>query len=287
MLDFKYARGVLEGDRFLEELRLARELYAERHAAHERGDALISWWLGLALYEKNTRADRAAAEAEFLRALERNPTYTSSWYYIALARYTQQDLAGAYAALSTFAQSAPEELAGWLAADPAFTGPLLEGLVGWTLGGDPAAPGNAGAAFLCELLTQVFPEEPRHWNNLGLFLRDQGDLELRRPAAQRTLDAAALAALYERALAAYERALELDPANPNYLNDTAVVLHYNLQRDLARARSLYEAARDRASEELAREDLSKDLRELYEIALRDANDNLAKLARESESPPSR
>ena len=51
---------------------------------------------------------------------------------------------------------------------------------------------------------------------------------------------AQLGELWERILAAYERALELEPQNPNYLNDTAVVLHYYLIRDLDRARALYE-----------------------------------------------
>jgi hypothetical protein len=56
-----------------------------------------------------------------------------------------------------------------------------------------------------------------------------------------------------------------------------VILHYYLDRDLARAKEMYRKAAARAKEELAKPDLKPDLRELYETALRDSTNNLAKL----------
>jgi hypothetical protein len=89
----------------------------------------------------------------------------------------------------------------------------------------------------------------------------------------------AVAARAERALAAYRRALALSPDDPAYLNDTAVILHYYLERDWDEARALYLRACERAEAELARAELAPELRALYSTALRDARLNLAELAR--------
>jgi len=85
--------------------------------------------------------------------------------------------------------------------------------------------------------------------------------------------------LWRDAHAAYRHTLELEPDHPAYLNDTAVMLHYYLKRDWDEAQRLYERAVERATEELAREDLPLDLRAWYETALGDARTNLERLER--------
>jgi tetratricopeptide (TPR) repeat protein len=126
------------------------------------------------------------------------------------------------------------------------------------------------------MLTRAAPTQARYWNNLGLFLRDEGDA-LR--AAKTKADPAQLQKLWEAAYAAYSQTLELEPGNPNYLNDTAVMLHYYLKRDYDKALAMYEKAAKRAEEELARTDLSPEMRDVIKIAKRDSNNNIVKVKR--------
>jgi tetratricopeptide (TPR) repeat protein len=81
----------------------------------------------------------------------------------------------------------------------------------------------------------------------------------------------------EKAYELYSKALALEPENPAYLNDTAVMLHYYLDRELERAKEMYKQANARAKVLLERKDLKPDERELYKIAERDSRNNLAKL----------
>ena len=82
---------------------------------------------------------------------------------------------------------------------------------------------------------------------------------------------------FETALVDYEKALALEPEHPNYLNDTAVMLHYYLDRDLERAKALYTKAAERAQVLLDKKGISTGDRELYSTALRDSKNNLVKL----------
>lgn len=276
-VDFNYVRGAVESDLFLEAMRQARRTYKRRHEAHELGDALISWWLGYAQYALNTRADRALAESNFLEAVTRNDEFVASWYYIAKARSTQQNHAGTFNALMQYRRSDEAGLIASLESDRERNIWMLESLVGWCAGGrdDGGRADNVGAAQLCELIVALEPDVARHWNNLGLFRRDAGDALLtkrgdgRRDRRQE---------LWESAYTAYARALELEPDNPIYLNDAAVVLHYNLQRELDRALAMYERALELAQAKLEQEGLSLDDRRAYETVVRDAGDNQLKLS---------
>jgi tetratricopeptide (TPR) repeat protein len=211
----------------------------------------------------------------FQAALARAPEYVNSWYYTALARYHQQKFDEAVAALRKHFDANPEDLVRSIEAGGATSVAILDGLIGRC-----AEKGkNLDAAFLVELQVAIDPQNSRYWNNLGLFYRDEGDALDRRGKAEEKTKARGL---WEKALIAYERAHSIDPTDPNYMNDLAVVLDYNLNRELERARALYEKAAVRAEEELARKDLTPDMREVRKIALRDAKDNLGKLARKME-----
>ena len=85
--------------------------------------------------------------------------------------------------------------------------------------------------------------------------------------------------LYEASWSGYQRAIELTPAPPLYLNDGAVILHYYLEREFERAREMYKLARDKAQEALAGDNLNNEDRAGYKIALRvGRRKNTAKLS---------
>lgn len=241
-------------------------------------EATLRWWLGWVRYD---RKQYPGAEEAFRAALARNPQFVNSWFYVYKACYSQQKYPEAIAALRSFFEADADGLTAAVASAKELTLAEIEYLVGWCA--DPEKHEgralNLDAALLCEICTRVSPQEGRHWNNLGLFLRDHGD------ALKRTKpDAAGEDPLpfWERALAAYETALSIAPENPNYLNDTAVILHYNLERDLERALALYEKAYVNAQKELERKDLSPDDRAAIQIALRDSKNNLELLKKQLE-----
>ena len=154
-------------------------------------------------------------------------------------------------------------------------GPIVEHLIGVSA----KAGRNLVAGKLSEALAVAAPETSRFWNNAGLFYRDTGDSrKIRRNGDEAAKQARS--ALYERALLCYEKALDLEPENANYLNDTAVVLHYNLKRDLERAGDLYQRSLEMAERELARDDLDQETERVLKIARRDSLGNLKKLKRE-------
>lgn len=231
----------------------------------------LFWWLGYARFEA---ADWTGAEEAFALALERAPGAANAWFYVSLARQYRKDSEGALAALRTGWELDPAAI---VAAAGSAGGSLraFEQLIGWCAENER----NLDAALIAEMLAEAAPDEPRHWNNLGLFLRDEGErLELEASKEDAPApDPALLADLYQRAFVAYARALELSPDDPQLLNDTALMLHYHLKRDLDRARSMYERAIELARERLAAPDLPAGDRERFETALQDANTNLEDL----------
>jgi tetratricopeptide (TPR) repeat protein len=273
-VDFNQVRGALGAD-FEACMAEALAKFRARHGDDEPAAATLHWWYGFALFE-NAKAE--PSEAEFRRAVQLFPGYTNSWYYVFRARYAQQDYEQAIEALKTFWRLDQDGLVNALAADPDLNLRIVEYLIGWCANPEQHAGEalNADAALMSEVLTRVKPEQPRYWNNLGLFLRDQGDV-LR--MKDKDADPAELTKLWEGAYAAYSKTLELEPNNPNYLNDTAVMLHYYFKRDYERALAMYEKAAKAAEELLARKDLPADERAVIQIAKRDSNNNIAKVKR--------
>lgn len=248
-------------------------------ATHEATDPLyatLSWWLGLNAFES---AAWPECEAAFRRAVALWPGYANSWYYIFRAAFSQQKYSDALAALHKYEEAAPEGLVESLNGQKALNLQFIEYLVGWCADGakHSGRPLNLDAAFLSEVLTRIDPQVSRHWNNLGLFVRDHGDALRWSKAPEATKEV--LDGLWAKALAAYEHALELEPENPNYLNDTAVMFHYYLQRDYDKALSMYERAAVLADQLLARKDLPTEVREVVKIAQRDSKNNTTKLKR--------
>jgi len=256
-------RAALEG---------ARALRAEHGLADDAGAGTLLWWLGWARFNEG---EFAGSEEAFQASLALVPEYVNAWFYVGLARQYRKDSEGALAAMHAGWDADPSAM---VATASGAGGALraFEGLLAWCAEQEP--PRNLDAAFLAEMLAEAMPNEARHWNNLGLFLRDEGErLELaayrkKEPAP----DPALLADLYGRSFRAYQRALELNPDDPQLVNDTALMLHYHLDGDPADVEVLYRRALDRTDELLASE-LSEDDRARYTQSQEDIAFNLKAL----------
>jgi len=189
-----------------------------------------------------------------------------------LSRYHQRDFEGSIAALRRHFDLDPADLVASIGESQETNLRILDFLAGWLSDKDRFEE----AAIVSEIQTSVEPGSSRFWNNLGLFRRDAGEA-LRDSGRPEVAEEAR--ADFERSWKAYTKALELEPDNPAFLNDAAVILHYYLDREPERAKAMYEKAAERAAVELERKDLAPDLREIYKTALRDSKQNLEKLAR--------
>lgn len=274
VVKFPAVHALLGAEPFLACIEDGAARFQARAGDKDARNATTAWWKGFAQFENAKWAD---SEASFRRAVELWPAFTNSWYYVFRAAFSQQRYEEAIEALKNYRRIDTEGLVATLAGDFGRNEGVLNGLIGWCA--DPAKQKgrvrNEDAALICELFTKVQPEVARHWNNLGLFLRDAGDaLRMRRGEKP---DPEVLADLWTRSYDAYEHSLQLSPKDPNYLNDTAVMLHYYLKRDFDRAQAMYEQSFKYAEEELARTDLSPDDRAVREIAKRDSADNQRRL----------
>ena len=269
-VDFGRLRESLTGEQFVTALEEGGKLYETVHGKDTTGDALLQWWLGYGRYGVKRYEE---SEAAFTRAVTKWPAFTNSWYYIALSRYFRQDYDGTIAALRTHYGLSADDAVASIRSNEEENLRILDYLIGMKA----SKAANLDAAFLSELETLVVPDRAAYWNNLGLFLRDEAEARQQRQRSMSPEEHKQVMDLHERAYSAYRKALELAPEDPNYLNDAAVMLHYNLDRDLDQARAWYVKAAERATAELARKDLPSDLRTLRQTALTDATNNLAKL----------
>jgi hypothetical protein len=261
--------GTFDADEFLGMVDTGAAAFAKHFGAKDARDATLQWWLGYANYRLRKPAD---SEKAFAKAVEKWPDYANAWLYISLCRYDLKKFAGSLEALRQGWDTAPEAIVQTVLGERDRAVPILEYLVGWCVGEERLAD----AAFVSEVCAESVQDEPRFWNNTGLFLRDEGE-RIRR--TERKPDPEALQDLFERSFEAYRRALDLAPDDPALLNDTAVMLHYYLVTDLELARTMYERARVQAEALLERKDLPAEKRDLYRIALRDSKNNLRALAK--------
>ncbi|MBM3975766.1 MAG: hypothetical protein FJ299_02110 [Planctomycetes bacterium] len=259
--------------------------FVKRHGDADTRASTLCWWAGSACF---TLARHEEAEQRFTRALEQAPNLLSSLYYLARVRTARGDGMGAADALRKFKEADASQLMTWLAFES--FAEQNRAMLAWVSGNchfkaeglrtaaklSEALPFIEAAAAVTELRTAWLPEDAEGWSNLGLFTRDQGDVIafLRRQKK----DLPDPLPLWERAYECYAKSLELDDTNPNTLNDAAVILHYNLRRDIPKARLLYNKAITRANEQLARPDLDPIVRkQLTEELIVWATDNLKKL----------
>ncbi len=276
-VDFGQVLGIVGAERLRDALKAAREAFRARARKPDvRDEATLSWWLGFCAWSS---ADYALAEEAFTAAVTKWPEFTNSWYYLYRTRYASQRYDEAIAALRKNWELHPEGIVAMVSGDPN-NFPILEYLADRRARAGELEP----ATLVFRVLAESAPHEAIYWNNLALFLRDRGDalVDPRSRGARERASAEDLAEatrLWEESFAAYERALDVEPDNANYLNDAAVLLHYNLRREQDRAREMYQRALAIAEEGLAASPEPAQ-RELLEKARREASDNLALLERE-------
>ena len=266
-IDIAEARGVLDSAQFVAALESARDSYAATWGVEGSGDASVWWWLGYARYADKKHE---GAEEAFAKALAKWPDFVNCHYYIAMSRYFRQDYDGAVEWFRKHHLANAADCAASLAANKEENIRILDYLIGVLV---PKGR-NLEASWLARIETTIEPENSLYWNNLGLFLRDAGE---QRNRSKKPEDKAAAKQLWEEAYTAYAKALDLAPKDPNYLNDIAVMLHYYLDRDLDKALEWYKQAAVEAEKELARTDLTSEMKQIRAIAKRDANNNLKRL----------
>lgn len=278
LVDFGALRGALGNARFAAACREGSTQFVARYGADDPRDATTQWWLGFVLWSEGQPDQRANAKAAFETALAKYPAYLNSLYYLTQLAYDEQQYEAASAYLLDYFQRSADGLAQMLTDDRDLL--RIEFLVGQAVDGQRLDR----AAGLTRVLCAARPETSRFWNNLGLFLRDDGDRRMAKLTADDPAEAerAEIQALWEASLEAYERALALEPKNPAYLNDTAVILHYNLRRDFERALALYAEATLEATRLLEAGGLDPETKDIVQIALRDSKNNRRTLERQLE-----
>lgn len=269
LVNFQQILGALGKELFLVALETGRKGFQDSAGAASPADAGLLWWLGWARFD---RKEYAQADEAFSSAVKKEPTYFNSWYYIALARYHQKNYDGAVAALRRNWDENAADLAASIASSADLNLKILDYLVGYCA----QKRQNLEAALLSEIQAAVVPGNADYWNNAGLFYRDAG---ARMRAGGNPEERELIQGFFEKAYAAYSKALEISPDNPALLNDAAVMLHYYLDRETEKAKSMYKRAAELAEAELQRSDLNPAVRELYQTALRDSRNNLAKIER--------
>ena len=274
-VDLGGALSVVGNARFSQMLSESSAGFIERHGKRDSRDATLQWWLGWSLFNSGEAANFENAEAAFQTSLAKYPAYTSSYYYLALVRSASDDQEGALTFLRKHAKLAPEELHRLIGSN----GGHLSHLTG-LLDHYYQATRLEESSFIGELLANGFPTHAPYWNNLGLFLRDHGATVAavaNQEGDQSEEKQSEIAQIYERAYNAYLQALDLDSENPAYLNDTAVILHYYLERDYENALQMYARAAITAQEQLDSGDVPENQVEIVRTALRDAKNNRALL----------
>lgn len=261
--------NALGQEKFLAALELGEQEFVRTWGADNQADATLLWWLG---WVRLQQKQYEPAEQAFTRCVAKFPEYVNSWFYVAVCRFSRQDQSGAVEALEKHQKLNAADLTATMQQNLAFNLPMVDALIGFCAGKNP--PRNLDAAALSEIQAAAKPDEVRYWNNAGLFYRDGGE-----PLGRSKDEAKQKQAkeLWDKAYVCYSKALELAPDDPSILNDTAVMLHYYLDRDLDKAKTMYQRANQRAKELLDKGGLKPDLIELYQTALRDSGNNLKKL----------
>ena len=267
VVNFQPILAALGSEKFLAALEAGEKAFKDSSGPTANGDAALLWWLGWARFDQKQydKADAALSEA-----VAKNASFINSWYWIALARYYQKNYEGAVLALGRYHDENAADLAQSIKTNADLNLKILDFLVGWCA----QQQKNLEAAILSETQAAVAPQNADYWNNAGLFYREAGAALRKSDKAE---DRTQAASDFEKSYAAYTKALEIAPDNPSLLNDTAVMLHYYLDRDLDKAKAMYVNAAEKAEAELKRTDLDADTRDRLQTALRDSKNNLAKL----------
>ncbi len=231
-------------------------------------DNVLHYWYRGAQHYAAGPGSWSKTRDDFLKVLELNPSFTSAYFFLAngaMARGAELSTGGdqstaesAYTAAAKYWALYLEGFSGEYfntqqAAGPQALKDSADNMV-W-LAGKVEDPLHG--IILLRYATNAAPTNGDAWNNLALYYRDTNQAE--------------------RSRAAYHKALELSPNDPQLMNDYAVIYHYYLQSDDDKARDLYTRAIARAQEMLKSGSVPKSDVERIKTALRDAQNNLKKL----------
>ena len=249
---------------FLRALESGTLAFQARVGQDDERDGTLLYWLGYARW----RAGRlASAIAAFELCLDKLPEASNAWFYIAMCRYDQ----------GLYELTADTLRKGWAINAPAIVKEMQVARddnvrkLDWVISKLPEKR-LEDRAILSEIAAETAQIEVRHWNNMGLFMRDAAD-RLKADPGQTD----EFLRLSREALRAYQRGLKLTPEDPQMINDTAVILHYNLEENLDTALEMYDLAEKLALEVLKKPELTPDDRTRFETALRDARNNRTEL----------
>ena len=232
-------------------------------------DATREWYRGTAYFAADPMPWESVRDA-FKKVLELNPQFLNAYYYLsegAMREATRlqqngddrRSAKGFYIAAKYLGLYIDSFAATYLASAKA-AGDGGAGMVTkakW-LAGHAVTNGDFKAAIsLMDFATQAAPEDVEAWNNLGFFHREAGNAI--------------------EAEAGYAKAAELSPNDPQVLNDWAVIYHYYLKTEDAKALGLYEQSIDLANKLLSKGGLESEEEARVRVALRDATNNQAKL----------
>jgi tetratricopeptide (TPR) repeat protein len=267
---------IADGTSFISCLDAGKGHYEKRYGNDTPFDATLLWWLGYARFMSGEKSLNAVGQEELLASVEKRRDFGNAYYYVMHMRFAAVDYDGATDILLKFWEIDPAGTVATIANDLATAKPIIEFLVGQCTRGR-----LLDAAVISEIMANADKPGDRHWSYKALFLRDYADGLIRMD--RKNAEKEEVMAYYEQSLKAYERALEISPKDPNYMNDLAVVLDYNLGRELERALALYEEAFTISVALMDDPMVDQDLKDLfYSIARRDSANNAKRLRRQLE-----
>ena len=254
--------------------------FEARYGDESPAEATPLWWLGFTQFKEKQYAD---ADLSFERVLKLYPAFTNSWWYRAEARFHQSDIDGFLEFIKELGAYGMEALAAQINTDYVHNITILGGAIKKL----NDSQRFLDAAYLCDVRTAANPKSWEFFDNAALFYREAACKLMGGPRrAMWKKDAAKLETAhiyFERSVAAYATAYELDPTWPHLLNDKAVVLDYYFNRELDEAQRLYKRAIEQADALLEDADkLGGFERAQAELAKRDGTNNLRILQRRLE-----
>lgn len=214
-------------------------------------ERLEPWGQLVWLYEDNGKPLDAVNAAAAI--VERNPDASFDTLYRLAVRYSyERRFTASGRALETMVGLSAREITSRLLREEDLDGVATE--LAWSIDPYVNASDLATARTILSAIVAAEPTNPVIWDNYAVM-------------CQQT-------ARFDDAVAAYERLLSFGYTDPRVYNDLGAVLQFDLERDLARARELYQTCIDRAQAELSAEGLAPDRREHLTLAISTAQDNL-------------
>ena len=214
--------------------------------------ALLHWHAGLTAFQLE---DWKKTRSQMTHAFQLQPAYLNALFYFGIASYNLEDFDAALTALSLYATDSPKDLLEALRA----AGKKADTYAAYLtfLAEHANEKGQLVASRDLNHVAALFSNDADTWNNYAFLCRETKK--------------------YEEAYKGYLAALTTAPNDPNILNDCALILQYHLNRDLGKARSMYELAIKNAKAILLGREATKEAKTRARQAISDASGNLKKL----------